>query len=138
MAVLKRLAAERIAPRQPAADNGPELTAAVLREWCRRGKTDTAYIEPGSPWQNADVESFNSRLRDEPLNTEVFTYLEEAQVLAEAAIRSNTHYRPTLGSHTGWTDERGPTRPASTRCSLRCSAPPTISCSQARRTPVAD
>jgi putative transposase len=83
VAVLKRLAAKRGAPANLRADNGPELTAAVLREWCRLGKTDTAYIEPGSPWQNAYVESFNSRLRDELLNTEVFTCLAEAKVLAE-------------------------------------------------------
>jgi len=63
-------------------NNGPELTAAVLREWCRQRSTGTAYIEPGSPWQNAYVESFNSRLRDELLNVEVFTCLDEARVLA--------------------------------------------------------
>ncbi len=83
VAVLRRLAAERGAPANIRADNGPELTAAVLREWCRLGSTGTAYIEPGSPWQNPYVESFNSRLRDELLNTEVFTCLEEAKVLAE-------------------------------------------------------
>lgn len=82
VAVLGRLAAERGAPANIRADNGPELTAAVLREWCRLGKTDTAYIEPGSPWQNAYVESFNSRLRDELLNAEVFTCLDEARMLA--------------------------------------------------------
>lgn len=83
VAVLARLAAKRGAPANLRADNGPELTAAVLREWCRQGGTDTAYIEPGSPWQNAYVESFNSRLRDELLNVEVFTCLAEAKVLAE-------------------------------------------------------
>lgn len=82
VAVLGRLATERGAPANLRADNGPELTAAVLREWCRHGSTGTAYIEPGSPWQNPYVESFNARLRDELLNTEVFTCLEEAQVLA--------------------------------------------------------
>jgi putative transposase len=81
--VLKRLAAERGAPANLRADNGPELTAAVLREWCRLGETGTAYIEPGSPWQNPYVESFNARLRDELLNAEVFTCLQEARVLAE-------------------------------------------------------
>ena len=81
VAVLKRLAAERGAPANLRADNGPELTAAVLREWCGRGEIGTVYIEPGSPWQNPYVESFNSRLRDELLNTEVFTCLEEARVL---------------------------------------------------------
>lgn len=82
MAVLGRLAAERGAPANLRTDNGPELTAAVLREWCRLGKTDTAYIEPGPPWQNPYVESFNARMRDELLNVEVFTCLEEARVLA--------------------------------------------------------
>lgn len=82
VAVLKRLAAERGAPANLRADNGPELTAAVLREWCLLGKTDTAYIEPGSPWQNPYVESFNARMRDELLNVEVFSCLEEARVLA--------------------------------------------------------
>ncbi len=80
--VLERLAAERGAPANVRADNGPELTAWVLREWCRLGKTGTAYIEPGSPWQNAYVESFNARLRDELLNVEEFTSLAEAKVLA--------------------------------------------------------
>jgi hypothetical protein len=53
-----------------------------LREWCRLGKTDTVYIEPGSPWQNPYVESFNARMRDELLNVEVFTCPEESRVLA--------------------------------------------------------
>ena len=83
VAVLERLASERGAPANIRSDNGPELTAAVLREWCRLAKANTAYIEPGSPWQNAYVESFNSRLRDELLNVEVFTSLAEAKVLAE-------------------------------------------------------
>ena len=78
VAVLRRLAAERGAPA-----NIRSGRRGVLREWCRLAKTDTAHIEPGSPWQNAYVESFNSRLRDELLNTEVFTCLEEAKVLAE-------------------------------------------------------
>jgi len=51
-AILGRLAGERGAPANIRCDNGPELTAAVLREWCRLGSTGTAYIEPGSPWQN--------------------------------------------------------------------------------------
>lgn len=82
VAVLEHLAAKRGAPANIRSDNGPELTAAVLREWCRRRSTATACIEPGSPWQNAYVESFNSRLRDELLSVEVFTCLAEAKVLA--------------------------------------------------------
>ncbi len=64
--VLERLSKERGAPANLRADNGPELIAGVLREWCQRESTDTAYIDPGSPWQNPYIESFNSRLRDEP------------------------------------------------------------------------
>jgi putative transposase len=82
VAVLASLATKRGAPANVRADNGPELTAWALREWCRLGRTDTAYIEPGSPWQNPYVESFNARLRDELLNIEVFTTLGEARVLA--------------------------------------------------------
>lgn len=82
VAILERLTTERGAPANIRADNGPELTAAVLRDWCRHGKTGTAYIEPGSPWQNPYVESFNARLRDELLNVEVFSSLAEAQILA--------------------------------------------------------
>jgi putative transposase len=80
--VLERLAKERGAPANIRADNGPELIAWVLREWCWRRATGTAYIDPGSPWQNPYVESFNSRLRDELLNVELFTSLDEAKVLA--------------------------------------------------------
>jgi transposase InsO family protein len=64
-------------------DNGPELTAAAMRDWCRFAGTATAFIEPGSPWQNGYSESFNGRFRDEFLSTEQFDTLLEAQVLAE-------------------------------------------------------
>jgi len=65
VAILKRLVAQRgSAPANLRADNGPELTARVLAEWCKSGLTATAYIDPGAPWQNAWVESFNARLHD--------------------------------------------------------------------------
>lgn len=64
-------------------DNGPELTAAAMRDWCRFADVATAFIEPGSPWQNGYSESFNGRFRDEFLTTEQFDTLLEAQVLAE-------------------------------------------------------
>jgi len=82
VATLERLVTERgIAPENLRADNGPELTARVLREWCESGSTATAYIDPGAPWQNAWVESFNARLRDELLDVEEFSTLAEAQFL---------------------------------------------------------
>ncbi len=81
--ILKRLVAERgTAPANLRADNGPELTARVLAEWCESALTGTAYIDPGAPWQNAWVESFNARLRDELLDVEEFSTLAEAQLLA--------------------------------------------------------
>jgi putative transposase len=82
VAVLERLVAARgTAPEQIRLDNGPELTANALRDWCRFSKAGSAYIEPGSPWQNPYVESFGSRVRDELLSVELFTTLTEAQVM---------------------------------------------------------
>ena len=82
--VLERLVAARgAAPRFIRCDNGPELTANSLRDWCRFTGAGTSYIEPGSPWQNPYVESFGGRLRDELLAVEAFTSLLEAQVLVE-------------------------------------------------------
>ena len=83
VAVLDRLATERGAPKFLRCDNGPELTAAAVRDWCRFNAAGTSYIDPGSPWQNAYVESFNARLRDELLSCEVFDTLTEAKVLLE-------------------------------------------------------
>jgi putative transposase len=82
--VLDRLVAERqTRPRFIRCDNGPELTANALRDWCRFTGAGTSYIEPGSPWQNPYVESFGGRLRDELLAVEAFSSLLEAQVLVE-------------------------------------------------------
>lgn len=89
--VLDRLALSRGRPAHVRMDNGPELTAHALRDWARLGATATSYIEPGSPWENPYVESFNGRLRDELLNQEQFDSLLEAQVLVEAwRIEYNT------------------------------------------------
>ena len=75
-------------------DNGTELTAHAMRDWCRLSQIQTAFIEPGSPWQNGFSESFNGRFRDEFLSCEQFETLLEAQVLAEDwRIEYNT-YRP--------------------------------------------
>ena len=64
-------------------DNGPEFVAHAVADWCRFKGTDTMFIDPGSPWQNAWIESFNSRLRDELLNGWQFDSLLEAQVIIE-------------------------------------------------------
>lgn len=82
------------APSSLRCDNGPELIANTLRDWCRFTRIGISYIEPGSPWENAYVESFNGRVRDELLNIEEFGSLLEAQVVVEAwRIEYNT-YRP--------------------------------------------
>jgi putative transposase len=81
VAVLDQLANRRGAPAHIRCDNGPELTAHALRDWCRFSRTETAFIEPGSPWQNAYVESFNARVRDELLDVEQFSGLAEATVV---------------------------------------------------------
>ena len=83
-------------------DNGPEFVAEAVRRWIAAVGAQTAFIEPGSPWENGYIESFNARLRDELLNGEIFYTLKEAQVLIESwwchynAIRphSSLGYRP--------------------------------------------
>ena len=64
-------------------DNGAEFTAKAVRSWLSRLGVGTLFIEPGSPWENGYVESFNGKLRDELLNREIFDTLLEAQVLIE-------------------------------------------------------
>lgn len=91
---LDLLAAERGAPGHLRMDNGPELVAWALKEWCRLRGTGTSYIKPGSPWENPWVESFNGRLRDECLNINEFGSLTEARVIIDDwRIEYNT-WRP--------------------------------------------
>jgi putative transposase len=80
---LQALVVERGCPENVRCDNGPELTAHALRDWCRLASVTTSYIEPGAPWQNPFAESFNARVRDELLNLEEFSCLAEAKVLTE-------------------------------------------------------
>ncbi len=83
VACLERLAAERGAPVFVRFDHGPEFIAYAVADWCRFNGTGTVFIDPGSPWQNAWIESFNGRMRDEHLNGQQFDILLEAQVLTE-------------------------------------------------------
>ena len=92
--VLEVLMTERRAPTYLRMDNGPEMIAWALRDWCRLSGTATTYIEPGAPWENPFVESFNGRFRDECLNIEDFGDLPEAQLVVEDwRIEYNT-FRP--------------------------------------------
>src|ERR1017187_1920564 len=83
VACLERLATERGAPAYVRFDHGPEFIAYAVADWCRFNHTNTVFIDPGSPWQNAWIESFNGRLRDEFLNGQLFETLFEAQVFLE-------------------------------------------------------
>jgi len=82
VAALELIVAERgSAPKNIRCDNGPELTANALRDWCRLAQADIAYIDPGSPWQNPYAESFNARVRDEVLDVELFDTPAEARLI---------------------------------------------------------
>lgn len=70
-------------PKFIRSDNGPEMTADIVRQWLPKVGSTTLYIEPGSPWENGYNESFNGKLRDECLNGEIFYSLKEAQVVIE-------------------------------------------------------
>jgi putative transposase len=81
--VLAGLFIARGVPAHIRSDNGPEFVAKAVKGWIAGVGARTAYIAPGSPWENGYVESFNGKLRDEPLDCEVFNTLREAQVLIE-------------------------------------------------------
>ncbi len=81
-------------PEHIRSDNGPEFTARVVREWLGGVGARTLYIEPGSPWENGYVESFNGKLRDELLDREVFYTLLEVQVLTEQYRQTYNRIRP--------------------------------------------
>ncbi len=75
-------------------DNGPEFTARAVREWLGGVGARTLYIEPGSPWENGYIESFNGKLRDELLDREVFYTLLEVRVLTERYRQTYNRIRP--------------------------------------------
>ena len=75
-------------------DNGPEFVAKTVRHWIAAVGAKTAYIEPGSPWENGYCESFNARFRDELLNGEVFYTLQEAQIIIEQWPKHYNTIRP--------------------------------------------
>jgi len=92
--VLDDLFMRRGIPEHMRSDNGPEMTAEVVRSWLDTLEVKPLYIEPGSPWENGYVESFHGKLRDELLNGELFDTLWEAQVLLEQWRREYNAIRP--------------------------------------------
>ena len=92
--VLSDLFILRGVPDHIRSDNGPEFVAKAAQDWIGAVGAKTAYIEPGSPWENGYCESFNSKLRDELLNGEIFYSLKEATVVIEAWRRHYNEVRP--------------------------------------------
>jgi len=96
--VLSDLFILRGVPGHVRSDNGPEFIARAVREWIAAVGARTAFIEPGSPWENGYCESFNSKLRDELLNGELFYSLAEARIVIEGWRQHYSHAASTLVS----------------------------------------
>jgi transposase InsO family protein len=92
--VLSDLFILRGVPAYIRSDNGPEFIASAVQAWITAVGAQTAYITPGSPWENGYIESFNARLRDEFLNGEIFYTLQEVRILIEAWRRQYNTIRP--------------------------------------------
>jgi putative transposase len=92
--VLSDLFILRGVPSHIRSDNGAEFVAKAVQEWITAVGARTAYIAPGSPWENGFIESFNARLRDELLDGEIFYSLKEAQVVIESWRRHYNTVRP--------------------------------------------
>ena len=100
--VLSRLVSERGAPHHLRSDNGPEFVSKALLRWMANPGLEVALINPGKPWQNGIVESFNGKFRDECLSMEWFRSRTEAKVVIEDWRRTYNEMRPhsSLGKMT--------------------------------------
>ena len=81
-------------PEHIRSDNGSEFTSKAIRRWLADLGVKTLYIEPGSPWENGYIESFNGKLQDELLKREIFMTLQEARILVERWRWEYNHIRP--------------------------------------------
>jgi transposase InsO family protein len=81
-------------PEHIRSDNGSEFTARAVRKWLNRLGVKTLFIEPGSPWENGYIESFNGKMRDELLDRDIFATLEEAKILINQWRREYNQIRP--------------------------------------------
>ena len=112
------------------------MTANTITDWCRFSRAGSAYIEPGSPWQNPYVESFGGRVRDELLAVEMFSCLTEARVLVEDWRVDYNHNRPhsPLGMMTpvtcavGWSEAHLAAAPASAELRRRYAFNRSLTC----------
>ena len=94
LAAPDRAVTERGVPGNIRSDNGPEFVAKAVQDWIGAVGARTAYITPGSPWENGFVESFNARFPDELLNREILYSLKEAQIIIEAWRKHYNTKRP--------------------------------------------
>jgi putative transposase len=126
--VLSDLFILRGVPGHIRSDNGPEFVAKAVRDWISAVGAKCAFIEPGSPWENGYCESFNSKLRDELLNGELFYTLAEAKVIIESwrghyntqRPHSSLGYKPPAPEVTLWPAPRpGPASPATPTMAAR-------------------
>jgi transposase InsO family protein len=126
--VLASLFITRGVPEHIRSDNGPEFIATAVQEWIAAVGAKTAYIAPGSPWENGFVESFNARLRDELLNGEIFYSLAEARVIIEAWRRHFNTVRPhaSLGYRAPAPEVFVPALAGAWPAPRRASAPPAM------------
>lgn len=97
IATLEYLFMVRGMPKCIRSDNGPEFIADAIKKWLNARDVNTLYIEPGSPWENGYIESFNGKLRDEVLNREVFYSVKEAKVIVETWRLEYNNHRPHSG-----------------------------------------
>ena len=102
VAALDSLASIYGYPKYLRLDNGPEMRSEALRAWAEEHVVELVFIEPGKPTQNAFIESFNARVREELLNANVFRTIQQSQDAADAWRQSyNTeHAHSGLGNHT--------------------------------------
>jgi putative transposase len=94
IAVLEYLFMVRGVPKFIRSDNGPEFIADAIKKWLKEKHVGTLYIEPGSPWENGYIESFNGKFRDEVLNRQVFYSVMEAKVVVEDWRLEYNNHRP--------------------------------------------
>ena len=94
IAVLDYLFMVRGVPKFIRSDNGPEFIADAIKKWLKERDVETLYVEPGSPWENGYIESFNGKFRDEVLNRQVFYSVREAKVVAEDWRLEYNNHRP--------------------------------------------
>ena len=92
--VLRYLFAVRGCPDYIRSDNGPEFISKAVQRYLKSSDVSTLYVAPGSPWENGYVESFNSKVRDELLDRELFLHIDELRYVVDRWRMDYNHYRP--------------------------------------------